>query len=103
MENMSFLEGIIIFFTIHWPSGVGGQRVNSRLSPVIYKPPNTDQTFDVQTPTDSQCIYICAQNNVKCLALVYDRHRSLCVGYRSLTANQSLTEEEQTWHIIYKG
>ncbi|KAK2144457.1 hypothetical protein LSH36_755g00015 [Paralvinella palmiformis] len=99
---MSFLDGILFFFIVPWTPIVGGQRVNTRLSPVKNRPPDNDQIFDIQTPTDSQCIYNCIQNG-KCLAVVYDKRRYLCNGYRSITANQSLTQEQQAWHIIYKA
>jgi len=102
IKNMSFLDGILFFFIVPWTPIVGGQRVNTRLSPVKNRPPDNDQIFDIQTPTDSQCIYNCIQNG-KCLAVVYDKRRYLCNGYRSITANQSLTQEQQAWHIIYKG
>ncbi|KAK2139334.1 hypothetical protein LSH36_1860g00013 [Paralvinella palmiformis] len=99
---MSFLDGLLFFFIIPWTPIVGGQKVNTRLSPVKNRPPDNDQIFDIQTPTDSQCIYNCMQNG-KCLAVVYDKGRHLCNGYRSITANQSLTQEQQAWHIIYKA
>ncbi|KAK2144456.1 hypothetical protein LSH36_755g00008, partial [Paralvinella palmiformis] len=98
---ISFLDGLLFFFIVPWTPIVGGQKVNTRLSPVKNRPPDNDQIFDIQTPTDSQCIYNCIQNG-KCLAVVYDKRRYLCNGYRSITANQSLTQEQQAWHIIYK-
>ena len=83
-------------------SGVDTKQITTRFTPTEKKPLESEKIFNIGTPTESQCLYICNQNR-KCLAILYNKLRSFCIGYKSKAATEPLSMEEKAWIIYFEG
>ena len=102
LSVMLVIKDFVILLIVLTKTGCCQEIVPTHLMSTEKRPFDDDLVFTINTNTKAQCHYICIPNN-ECVAVIYRDPGFLCHGYKMMSEDEYLVQDEYGWHVTRTG